>query len=551
MKKTLIVAAAVASAALTATLAAPRPAHACGGFFCQRSPMNQSGEKIVFAVEEDGTLTAHVQIVYSGTAESFAWILPVPTEPTLATGTDALFSQIDRATAPRFQLERETVGTCREEPRCDWDEPWDESPYPPSYGSADAGAAADSGGRDDVMVHLREAVGPYDAVVLSSGDVEALRTWLRDNGYDIPDQANDLLEHYVSKGDYFVALKLLQDRGVGEVQPIALRFEERQPCIPIRLTAIATVPDMPITAWVLGRSRAAPYNYMSVRPDLELRELYMGGDPSTYRTLVTNAVDDAGGKAFVTEYSGDVPDLSLSLPEIDDLRDVTDPGTFLMRLQERGFSGDSQLMGILLRHIPPPEDAEPRDFYNCIVNDWCMRYDAYLSELEFDPAALVDNLEEAVLTPRREAEEMLGRHPQITRMFTTMSADEMNEDPVFVLDDDMPEVSNVHTATLVTECSPEYFRWAAPQKIVFASGAEEMTREGVAYPGTDAEYCEDRRTGDFGPYADPETLRETAEMRATTVAGGGGCSAAPAAAAGSGLGTLLLGALLLAIRRRR
>src|ERR1700732_4189663 len=66
------------------------PAGACGGRFCQRIPVDQTGEKILFAADGHD-VTAHVQIQYKGEAKNFSWILPVPTPPKLDVGTDALF----------------------------------------------------------------------------------------------------------------------------------------------------------------------------------------------------------------------------------------------------------------------------------------------------------------------------------------------------------------------------------------------------------------------------------------------------------------------------
>ena len=52
-----------------AGLALPSPAAACGGFFCSNQPIDQSGENIVFSIEEDGSIEAHVQILYQGPSE--------------------------------------------------------------------------------------------------------------------------------------------------------------------------------------------------------------------------------------------------------------------------------------------------------------------------------------------------------------------------------------------------------------------------------------------------------------------------------------------------
>ena len=53
-------------------------ANACGGFFCQASPVDQTGERIVFTANDDETITTLIEILYQGSAEDFSWILPIP-----------------------------------------------------------------------------------------------------------------------------------------------------------------------------------------------------------------------------------------------------------------------------------------------------------------------------------------------------------------------------------------------------------------------------------------------------------------------------------------
>ena len=60
-------------------------------------------ERIVFAMK-DGNVTAHIQIQYSGDAEEFAWLVPLPAVPEVGVGTDELFSQIINTTQPRYRM---------------------------------------------------------------------------------------------------------------------------------------------------------------------------------------------------------------------------------------------------------------------------------------------------------------------------------------------------------------------------------------------------------------------------------------------------------------
>ena len=64
--------------AATLVLSNHEPVLACGGFFCQNSPVDQNAERIIFTQNRDGTISAYVQIQYTGGAEDFSWILPLP-----------------------------------------------------------------------------------------------------------------------------------------------------------------------------------------------------------------------------------------------------------------------------------------------------------------------------------------------------------------------------------------------------------------------------------------------------------------------------------------
>ena len=47
---------------------------------------------------------------------------------------------------------------------------------------------------------------------------------------------------------------------------------------------------------------------------------------------------------------------------------------------------------------------------------------------------------------------MFDDYPKLTRMYTTLSPEEMTRDPVFSFNPNLPDVSNVHQATFVFDC---------------------------------------------------------------------------------------------------
>ncbi len=48
--------------AFSAGLVTVQSAQACGGFFCQNSPIDQNAERIIFTQNHDGTVSAYIQI---------------------------------------------------------------------------------------------------------------------------------------------------------------------------------------------------------------------------------------------------------------------------------------------------------------------------------------------------------------------------------------------------------------------------------------------------------------------------------------------------------
>jgi hypothetical protein len=67
-------------------------------------------------------------------------------------------------------------------------------------------------------------------------------------------------------------------------------------------------------------------------------------------------------------------------------------------------------------------------------------------------------------------QELIDRTAYATRLYSTLSAEEMTVDPVFVFNPDLPDVSNVHQATRVTECSSGVYDSEAPWRIDFPQG---------------------------------------------------------------------------------
>ena len=66
----------------------------------------------------------------------------------------------------------------------------------------------------------------------------------------------------------------------------------------------------------------------------------------------------------------------------------------------------------------------------------------------------------------------------MTRLYTTMSAEDMTEDPFFLINLDLPDVSNIHTANITIFCNKNVMEWEAPWEIELPNGAGVLTGTG-------------------------------------------------------------------------
>ena len=322
------------------------------------------------------------------------------------------------------------------------------------------------------MKVLEDLVGPYETAVITSDDPQAVVDWLVDNEYQLGDTGPELLSPYVEEGYYFLALRLAPDRGVGDLSPIAITYKAERPGIPIRLTAVAVQPDMPIFVWILGDHRAIPVNHRHVRVNQELIN-WAVPQPRDYTRLVTAAVGEAGGQGFVTDFAGDsdLMDGSLNFEDLYDIDRLRNADMFELTSALDRFPQDSQMDALLRRHLPISKrvleegmlqvwyrgDQEKYD--QAVENGWLLEnaeswyyggnmsdFAEYMEIDDYDVTAFLDELEAVVVEPLKTAQRLFDEYPYLTRLFTTLSAEEMTVDPMFDFNPDLPDMARQRSA---------------------------------------------------------------------------------------------------------
>lgn len=546
-------------AALAATLTWGPDAVACGGLFCQslQQPVDQAAERILFATNPAaGTVEMSVQITYTGTAPEFAWVLPVPQEPVIATTVDDVFLNLSQATFPRWNLTYVTEGTCYDPPSLF-----------PSKDFAVGAEDSDVGG-GGVTVVANGSVGPYDTVTLQATDSAELLDWLQTNAYYLPDSVESALAPYVADGSYFVALKLKKGADTGDLVPISLTWASADLTIPLQLTAIAAQPDLRLQPYVLGPARAVPSNYLHVQVnELAVDWLQAGNN---YQAVITDAANEAGGQAFATDYAAPTKDLgtlywSPSMYQPHELDGLEDAQEVINAMLNAGFPISSGTVPFLKETLSAAingrlDDVLAQNGVTEVQLFQCLGCYSGTQGWKIDGTALATQLADVWVPAMQHAQDQLESAAWVTRLTSSISADEMTLDPQFVTNPDLPAVSNQHNATLVTECGNRAHTFAkAPKKLVLSDGRELYLPADVVngttpyadYAGEVAATASDRieQTGASGA---PTVMVDNraaidAALDALNAQRGCGCDTQGGPA---GLGGVVAG-LLIALRRRR
>jgi len=455
-----------------ALCAQSQPARACGGFFCSaQQGVNQAAERIIFADNADGTITAVIQILYQGPADHFSWLLPISTVPEgdeLAVASDLAFTRLQAATNPQYNLTTRLEGPCAvsRSVRGSVD-------VSPVAAESCSGNPALGGCGDAVTVEASGVVGEFQWSVIRVSDPNAdpaapALEWLQQNGYDVTPEGAALIGPYLADGMYLLALKLVKGADSGSIRPIVLTYAAAAPMIPIKLTAVAANQDMGVMTWALSNARAVPFNYNA----LELNEARINwfNASSNYNQVVTEAADAAGGQGFVTEFAGSSSPLANAIwTASEDLQWQAIRGRSYLDFDQLfqtllgNYQGYSGFWEGVRRAVVLPPNVSFEDFKAC---PGC-----YTGRIEFSPSNLFSALDASVIEPMRSVRRLFDRAPYTTRLYSTLSAAEMTVDPVFVFNPDLPEVSNVHQATRVLECQRGQADFEAPWRIELPQGS--------------------------------------------------------------------------------
>ncbi len=278
------------------------------GFYVAKADTKifNKASQVVLARQDDKTVITMVND-FKGDPKEFAVVIPVPTlieRGQINVGDKKIVEHLDAYTSPRlveyFDGSPCQLAAMERRMRSDAAAPAAKS----------LGARAEALG---VTVQAQYTVGEYDIVILSAKQGEGLETWLKENGYRLPQGAAEVLGSYVKqKMHFFVARVNLQEQsklGYHYLRPIQVAFDSPKFMLPLRLGTLNADGYQELFIYTLTKKgRVEPTNYRAIKlpTGLDIPIYVKDHFQDFYRDMFDRQVKKEDMRAVFTEYAWDM-----------------------------------------------------------------------------------------------------------------------------------------------------------------------------------------------------------------------------------------------------
>ncbi|TES91112.1 MAG: DUF2330 domain-containing protein [Candidatus Cloacimonadota bacterium] len=178
----------------------------------------------------------------SGEETEFMWLFPCPSLPEVDSANSSIFYDLAVFSAPRY-VKRGWEGCC---------ESGDYYPLEDKYG----GRGEDNG----VDPIYNGSVGFLNYEVLYVTESESLVSYLEDNEYSVPSNAEEIFQFYINKNwNYFIAAVCDTENANWSnygtnIQPLKISFSTNKPVYPLRISRIGSI-DSEIVIYIVANHK--------------------------------------------------------------------------------------------------------------------------------------------------------------------------------------------------------------------------------------------------------------------------------------------------------
>ncbi|HUP25356.1 MAG TPA: DUF2330 domain-containing protein [Thermoanaerobaculia bacterium] len=278
------------------------------GFYVAKADAKLFNRASQVVIVRDGSRTVLTMANdYQGDPKEFALVVPVPTfleRGQIHVADQSLIDHLDAYTSPRLVEYHDPDPCLRLEMARRL--PMAASAMPDEMVGSDAAKLG-------VRIEAKYTVGEYDILILSADESSGLETWLRRNGYRVPDGATAVLASYLKQGMRFFVAKVNLDEqsrlGYSNLRPLQIAFEHARFMLPIRLGTVNADGEQELFAYTLTRrGRVETTNYRTVRlpSDVEVPALVEEEFADFYRDMFARQVEREGRSVVFLEYAWDM-----------------------------------------------------------------------------------------------------------------------------------------------------------------------------------------------------------------------------------------------------
>lgn len=295
--------------ALVGGLATVAGAQAFCGFYVAKADSDLYNEASQVVITRDGDKTVITMANdYQGDPKEFAMVVPVPT--VLGRGDvkvvdPALIKHVDDFGAPRL-AEYHDTDPCQ--PIYEEELLSDADMVPRmQLGRNRSVPSATSLG---VTVEAQYDVEEYDVMVLSAKESSGLITFLKQEGYRLPDGAEDTLQAYIRDGlRFFVAKVDLEEKaanGFTMLRPLQVRYTSPRFMLPIRLGTVNAKGEQDLIVHAItrqGRVETSNYRTVKMPTDIVVPTFVKDEFGDVYQAAFEQVRMQKGRDVVVTEYA--------------------------------------------------------------------------------------------------------------------------------------------------------------------------------------------------------------------------------------------------------
>lgn len=235
----------------------------CGFYVAKADATLFNNKSQIILVRDGDRTTITMSNDFRGNVKDFAMVVPVPTvlkEKDIKVIDNSIFKTLDSYSAPRLV------------------EYYDHNPCQPivlenvallsSVQVRSARQGLFSKNKDKkykVTIEAEYQIGEYDILILSAKESSGLKHWLVDNGYKVPEQAEEVLQPYIKSDMKFFVVKVnleKKNNNSEELSPIQISFNSDKFMLPIRLGMANADGDQDMIVYAFtkkGRVEVANY----------------------------------------------------------------------------------------------------------------------------------------------------------------------------------------------------------------------------------------------------------------------------------------------------